>query len=161
MEPLGIGLSWKTKKSLSISGHDHSVSSQARCVSAVIFSWQKEWALQKFSCPLWTWCLSASERKGLPSQEPRGSISQSSWTVSAAHHRHWRLSAAADHRQKSHVPMAESDSRCCLWDRGDLVKRLPQKRTWIYKRFSVYLYILGEKSWDFCILCPSNSVMLL
>lgn len=54
-------------------------------------------------------------------------------------------SAAADQRQKSRVSEAESDSRCCLWESGDVVKRLPQKRTWISKRHSVCICIFQGK----------------
>lgn len=45
------------------------------------------------------------------------------------------------------MSLQQSDSRCCLWERGDLVKKAASKKDMgIQERFNVHLHVLGGKS---------------
>lgn len=55
----------------------------------------------------------------------------------------------------------EWQQRMPLAERRCSEKAASKKDMDIQERFSVHLRILGEESWDFCIWCSCNSVMLL
>lgn len=158
---LRIGLLWKTKESPSTSRRGRSVSNQAQCVHSVLFSQQKEKELYKNVHVLSGHnVLAQASGKVFLLRNPEDQFLEA-------------LEECQQHVTGTVVCSSRSEAEIsCIWgrewqqmlplgERRCSEKAASKKDMDIQETFSVHLHILGEESWDFCISCSSNSVMLL